>query len=224
MEELNHRVLCHSNPRKRKPDFFSRINNTEVTDLSCTSLVEANESIICLYQLFTFTSDPENHKNLFGSIPEMMLEKIEFMARHGLMTQALVPFGQLSPVLLVEVLTIQRSFPTPSKLSSGIAFHLPVIINFLNQMASLDLSLCRRFRLLDELPIALQAMNANNATSLEWILTGSIWKLSEQLMSFGCSKLLGKNPICSNPRKKLLKVSIPSLYLFNYFWISLSLF
>ncbi|GMY16554.1 disease resistance protein RUN1-like [Fagus crenata] len=67
------------------------------------------------------------------------------------------------------------------------------------------MSLSRRFHSLDELPICLQAMAANNATSLEWILTGSNLKLSEQLiLSTGCSKLLKKNHT-SNPRKKLLK-------------------
>ena len=167
--------------------------------------------LLCLSQLFTFTLDLENHKNFCGSIPEMILENIELIARHGLRTRTPIPRGQISSVLLVEVLTIQTSVPIPIKLSTSFAeFHLPVIINFLNQLASLDLSLCKRFqrfRSLDELPIGLQVMDANNAKSLEWILIGSNWKLSEQLICFAPSKLLKKKPT-SNPRKKLLKVSL----------------
>uniref|UniRef100_A0A2N9GST1 C-JID domain-containing protein n=1 Tax=Fagus sylvatica TaxID=28930 RepID=A0A2N9GST1_FAGSY len=80
-----------------------------------------------------------------------------------------------------------------------------VIFNFHNHLTILDVSLSRRFSSLDELPICLQALDANNATSLEWILTGSNLKLSEQLIiSIGCSKLL-KEDHTSNPRKKLLK-------------------
>jgi hypothetical protein len=159
--------------------------------------------------------DLENHKNFCGSIPEMILENIELIARHGLRTRTPIPRGQISPVLLVEVLTIQTSVPIPIKLSTSIAeFHLPVIINFLDQLASLDLSLCKRFRSLNELPVGLQVMDANNAKSLEWILIGSNWKLSDQLICFAPSKLLKKKPT-SNPRKKLLKVSL---------FLSLSLF
>ena len=87
----------------------------------------------------------------------------------------------------------------------GIPFQLRA--DFLNRLTILDLTLCKRFKSLDELPISLQAMDANNTMSLEWILTGSNWKLSKQLECFGSSKLLQKNPT-GNPRKKLIKVSL----------------
>ncbi|XP_075664755.1 disease resistance protein Roq1-like isoform X3 [Castanea sativa] len=82
---------------------------------------------------------------------------------------------------------------------------LQVTFNFLNQLTSLDLSLCRRFQSLDELPTGLQAMDASNTTSLVWIFTGLNvnWELSKQLQCFGCSKVLKKNRT-SNPKNKLL--------------------
>ncbi|KAK7844578.1 hypothetical protein CFP56_010718, partial [Quercus suber] len=80
---------------------------------------------------------------------------------------------------------------------------LQVTFNFLNQLTSLDLSLCRRIQSLDELPIGLQAMDASNTTSLVWIFTRLNWELSKQLQCFGCSKVLKKNRT-SNPKNKLL--------------------
>jgi hypothetical protein len=108
-------------------------------------------------------------------------------------------------------LSISRSLEL-KLLNNFVRFRLPVVIfNFHNHLTILNVSLSRRFRSLDELPICLQALGANNATSLEWILTGSNLKLSEQLIiSIGCSKLLKKDHT-SNPRKKLLKVSSLSL-------------
>ena len=79
--------------------------------------------------------------------------------------------------------------------------------DFLNRLTILNLRLCKRFKSLDELPISLKAMDANNTISLEWIIAGSNWKLSKQLECFGSSKLLQKNPT-GNPRKKLIKVSL----------------
>ena len=86
----------------------------------------------------------------------------------------------------------------------GIPFQLRV--DFLNRLTILDLTLCKRIKSLDELPISLQAMDANITMSLERILTGSNWKLSKQLECFGSSKLQ-KNPT-GNSRKKLIKVSL----------------
>ena len=94
---------------------------------------------------------------------------------------------------------------------------LQVTFNFLNQLTSLDLSLCRRFQSLDELPTGLQAMDASNTTSLVWIFTGLNWELSKQLQCFGCSKVLKKNRT-SNPKNKLLNVSLLSLFLFDRIW------
>lgn len=112
----------------------------------------------------------------------------------------------------------------PKKLSRlrwvSITIHpsrLKVTFNFLNQLTSLDLSLCRRFQSLDELPTGLQAMDASNTTSLVWIFTGLNWELSKQLQCFGCSKVLKKNRT-SNPKNKLLNVSLLSLFLFDRIW------
>ena len=80
-------------------------------------------------------------------------------------------------------------------------------VDFLNRLTIVNLRLCERFKSLDELPISLKAMDANNTISLEWIIAGSNWKLSKQLECFGSSKLLQKNPT-GNPRKKLIKVSL----------------
>ena len=80
-------------------------------------------------------------------------------------------------------------------------------VDFLNRLTIVNLRLCKRFKSLDELPISLKAMDANNTISLEWIIAGSNWKLSKQLECFGSSKLLQKNPT-GNPRKKLIKVSL----------------
>ena len=91
---------------------------------------------------------------------------------------------------------------------------LQVTFNFLNQLTILDLSLCRRFQSLDELPTGLQAMDASNTTSLVWIFTGLIWELSKQLQCFGCPKVLKKNRT-SNPKNKLLNVSLLALFLFD---------
>ena len=80
-------------------------------------------------------------------------------------------------------------------------------VDFLNRLTIVNLRLCERFKSLDELPISLKAMDANNTISLEWIIAGSNWKLSKQLECFGSSKLLQKNPT-GNPRKNLIKVSL----------------
>ena len=94
---------------------------------------------------------------------------------------------------------------------------LQVTFNFLNQLTSLYLSLRRRFQSLDELPTGLQAMDASNTTSLVWIFTGLNWELSKQLQCFGCSKVL-KKIRTSNPKNKLLNVSLLSLFLFDRIW------
>ena len=105
-----------------------------------------------------------------------------------------------------------------SSLSSKIyPSRLQVTFNFLNQLTSLDLSLCGRFQSLDELPTGLQAMDASNTSSLVWIFTGLNWELSKQLQCFGCSKVLKKNRT-SNPKNKLLNVSLLSLFLFDRIW------
>ena len=118
--------------------------------------------------------------------------------------------GLLDSKLGHRSLSLSRSLELKS-LNNIVRIRLPVIFNFHNHLTNLNVSLSRRFRSLDELPICLQALGANNATSLEWILTGSNLKLSEQLIiSIGCSKLLKKDHT-SNPRKKLLKVSSLSL-------------
>ena len=92
-----------------------------------------------------------------------------------------------------------------------------VAFNFLNQLTYLDLRLCRRFQSPDELPTGLQAMDASNTMSLECIFTGLNWKLSKQLECSGCSKVLQKNRT-SNPKNKLLNVSLLSLFLFDRIW------
>ena len=80
-------------------------------------------------------------------------------------------------------------------------------VDFPNQLTNLELRLCQRFKSFDELPVSLKAVDTNNTMSLEWILTGSTWKLSKRLECYGRSKLLQKNP-SGNPRKKLIKVSL----------------
>ena len=94
---------------------------------------------------------------------------------------------------------------------------LEVAFNFLNQLTILDLRLCRRFQSPDELPTGLQAMDASNTMSLVWIFTWLNWELSKQLQCPGCSKVLKKNRT-SNPKNKLLNVSLLSLFLFDQIW------
>lgn len=101
-------------------------------------------------------------------------------------------------------------------------YRVPFIFNLIKQL-NIPPSLCERFALFDEAPIALVIFyflkhvklvtvlvedelpiglqGANNRTSFEWILTGLNWELSE----FGCSKLLNEYP-ASIPRTKLLEV------------------
>lgn len=86
-------------------------------------------------------------------------------------------------------------------------------LSTLNALKLIDLAQWRSFQSVGELPICLQVTldaNANNATSLDWILLISNWNQSQQLIYPGRSELLKKIPT-SNLRKKLLKVSSLSL-------------
>lgn len=122
------------------------------------------------------------------------------------------------PIIFYRGNEVPEELDRSSSLTSKIyQSRLQVAFNFLNQLTSLDLSLRRRFQSLDELPTGLQAMDASNTTSLVWIFTGLNWELSKQLQCFGCSKVLKKNRT-SNPKNKLLNVSLLSLFLFDRIW------
>ena len=85
-------------------------------------------------------------------------------------------------------------------------------VDFLNRLTIVNLRLCERFKSLDELPISLKAMDANNTISLEWIIAGSNWKLSKQLECLAAP---------SYSRKILLVIQERSLS--RYLSLSLSL-
>ena len=136
---------------------------------------------------------------------ELTLEIFERKARHG---EIRYPRGKFLGGHVCICLQIKLSAPL---LCPYIPFSpnilLPLRVDFLNRLTILNLRLCKRFKSIDELPISLKAMDANNTISLEWIIAGSNWKLSKQQECFGSSKLLQKNPT-GNPRKKLIKVSL----------------
>ena len=136
---------------------------------------------------------------------ELKLEIFELKARHGGTPH---PRGKFLGGHVCICLRIKQSAPL---LCPYIPFSPNILlllrVDFLNRLTILNLRLCKRFKSIDELPISLKAMDANNTISLEWIIAGSNWKLSKQQECFGSSKLLQKNPT-GNPRKKLIKVSL----------------
>ena len=150
--------------------------------------------------------------NYDTGIVELALEIFELKARHGgtphprgkLLRDQVGACFQLQPKRPGYYIDPQ-SLPLLPYIPPNSIF-LPSV-DFLNRLTILNLRLCKRFKSIDELPISLKAMDANNTISLEWIIAGSNWKLSKRLECFGSSKLLQKNPT-GNPRKKLIKVSL----------------
>ena len=132
-------TISHLHSLERKHDFFSRFTNLAVEDLV-------------------------NYARLL----EMKPKRIQFGARHGLMTG--IPRSQLSPGVLVKDLRIQRSFLRPilTMSTASIArFHLSVVINFIDEL-KLESSSCRTL-LIKQLSKGLEAIYEKFATFLKWI-------------------------------------------------------
>lgn len=136
-------TFSHLHFLERNHDFFSRFTNHAVEDLV-------------------------NYARLL----EMKPKRIQFGARHGLMTGTSLPFPRfrLSPGVLVKDLRIQRSFLRPilTMSTASIArFHLSVVINFIDEL-KLESSSCRTL-LIKQLSKGLEAIYEKFATFLKWI-------------------------------------------------------
>lgn len=134
-------AVSHLHYLKREHDFVSRFTNPAVEDLV-------------------------NRERL----QEMKPKIIEFGARHGLMTGTPLPRLQLSPGVLVQDLTIQRSFLRPflTLSTASIArFHLSVVIDFIDGLKP-ESSSCRT-HLIKQLSKGLEAMDENITMFLVWI-------------------------------------------------------
>ena len=154
-------------------------------------------SIYALLSQFLLRQD-----SIFALLFQFLLRQDSIYAIYALLSQFLLRQDSIYALLSQFLLRLPwlRSYIRPNIL-------LLLRVDFLNRLTIVNLRLCKRFKSLDELPISLKAMDANNTISLEWIIAGSNWKLSKQLECFGSSKLLQKNPT-GNPRKKLIKVSL----------------
>ena len=169
-------TISHLHFLERNHDFFSRFTNLAV----------------------------ENLVN-YARLLEMKLKRIQFRARHGLMTVTPLPFRrlQLSPGVLVKDLRIQRSFLRPilTMSTASIArFHLSVAIDFIDGL-KLESSSCITL-LITQLSKGLEAIYEKIATFLEWIF-------------LNYSELLKKSPTKLFEVCLCLSLSL-SLSLFNF--------
>ena len=170
-------TISHLHSLERKHDFFSRFTNLAVEDLV-------------------------NYARLL----EMKPKRIQFGARHGLMTGIPLPRSQLSPGVLVKDLRIQRSFLRPilTMSTASIArFHLSVVINFIDEL-KLESSSCRTL-LIKQLSKGLEAIYEKFATFLKWIFVNY-------------SELLKKSPTKLFEVRLSLSLSLISSFIELGFW------
>jgi hypothetical protein len=231
--------VSHSYHLRRTPD-FSGITNLEVLVLNnCTSLVEVHESIAYLDKLVTLDLENCSATNLqmvrnvfkYRATRPSLVKQVKVHKSDSYLYEVLTSNSERS--IMYEV-TRDSSMTIPSDslinlntlhklytLEKPIALNISTLntlfplrkLSTLNALKLIDLAQWRSFQSIGELPICLQVTldaNANNATSLDWILLISNWNQSQQLIYAGRSELLKKIPT-SNLRKKLLKVSSLSL-------------
>uniref|UniRef100_A0A2N9II20 ADP-ribosyl cyclase/cyclic ADP-ribose hydrolase n=1 Tax=Fagus sylvatica TaxID=28930 RepID=A0A2N9II20_FAGSY len=225
--------VSHSYHLRRTPD-FSRITNLEVLVLNnCTSLVEVHESIAYLDKLVTLDLENCSATNLqmvrnvfkYRATRPSLVKQVKVHKSDAYLYEVLTSNSERS--IMYEV-TRDSSMTIPSDslinlntlhklytLEKPIALNISTLntlfplrkLSTLNALKLIDLAQWRSFQSIGELPICLQVTldaNANNATSLDWILLISNWNQSQQLIYAGRSELLKKIPT-SNLRKKLLK-------------------